>query len=382
MHAPSVGEGLQARAVLELVRARHPEMQLAYTFYSPSAEPFADSLAVDFADYLPFDTAGDARVALDALRPSALIFSKLDVWPVLVDEAARRGVPLGLVSGSLSAVSSRQGGLAAGLLRESYQRLDRVGAVSEEDAGRLVHLGVLREHITITGDTRYDQAWDRARRTTKRAPLLSPLVSARPTLVAGSTWPPDEAILLPAWLALRRDVTDARLIIAPHEPNEAHLRPILEWAGTQGLAVARLGSSDAGPADVVVVDRVGVLGDLYGLADAAFVGGGFHAAGLHSVLEPAAFGVPVAFGPRNHNSRDAAALLDQEGGAVVSTVDETIEVLVHWLGDASVRARAGTAALSVVEHGRGAAEQSYQLIMELLEAAKSTGSASGGGTQD
>ncbi|MHB1225395.1 MAG: glycosyltransferase N-terminal domain-containing protein, partial [Gemmatimonadaceae bacterium] len=97
MHAPSVGEGLQARPVLQLARQRQPGLQLAYTFFSPSAASFARALAVDFADYLPFDTAGDARAALGALRPDALVFSKLDVWPVLVAEASRRGVPLGLV---------------------------------------------------------------------------------------------------------------------------------------------------------------------------------------------------------------------------------------------------------------------------------------------
>ncbi|HEU4586056.1 MAG TPA: glycosyltransferase N-terminal domain-containing protein, partial [Gemmatimonadaceae bacterium] len=92
MHAPSVGEGLQARPVIELLRASHPELQIAYTHFSPSAERFAGSLGVDFTDYLPFDTRGDARAALDALRPRAIVFSKLDVWPVLAREAAARGV--------------------------------------------------------------------------------------------------------------------------------------------------------------------------------------------------------------------------------------------------------------------------------------------------
>src|SRR5881394_3976918 len=112
MHAPSVGEGLQARPVLALMRARRPDMQLAYTFFSPSAEEFSRSLDVDFRDYLPFDSAGDMRVALDALQPAALVFSKLDVWPELVRQTSRRRIPIGMISATLAAASGRRGRVA------------------------------------------------------------------------------------------------------------------------------------------------------------------------------------------------------------------------------------------------------------------------------
>jgi 3-deoxy-D-manno-octulosonic-acid transferase len=107
--------------------AAGPDLQLAYTFYSPSAEAFARTLDVDFADYLPFDTGGDAAAALDALRPAALVFSKLDVWPVLAAAAAKRRVRTGLVSATLSAGSSRRGGLAGLALRDAYATLAAVG---------------------------------------------------------------------------------------------------------------------------------------------------------------------------------------------------------------------------------------------------------------
>lgn len=366
MHAPSVGEGLQARAVLDLIRHRHPDVQLAYTFFSPSAEPFARSLGVDFTDYLPFDTVGDARVALDALRPTALVFSKLDVWPILAAEAHERGVRLGLTSGTISVVSSRQGRLAGQLLREAYQLLDRVGAVSETDAERLVELGVQPDRITVTGDTRFDQAWQRAQSVDRAGPLLGPLDSDRPTLVAGSTWPSDEEVLLPAWIALRQDLPDARLVIAPHEPSEIHLRSIERWAADCGLRAARLSDPAAAAADVVIVDRVGVLGELYALGQIAFVGGGFHGAGLHSVLEPAAFGIPVVFGPRHQNSREATILHRMRGGDAVATVDETIEAIGTWFVDADARQEAGRRAREMVERGTGAAERSYRMVVELL----------------
>jgi 3-deoxy-D-manno-octulosonic-acid transferase len=367
LHAPSVGEGLQARVVIELVRQRRPDIQLAYTFFSPSAEAFARQLPVDFTDYLPFDTTADAHVVLGALKPSALVFSKLDVWPVLVGEAARRRVQLGLISGTVSDVSSRSGLVATALLHECYEALDRIGAASEADAERIIELGADRERVEVTGDTRFDQVWQRARNVNKASAALAPLVTRRPTLVAGSTWPSDEAVLLEAWPAVRRDIHDARLVIAPHEPTPEHLQPIEAWASAQRLSLARVGTPESSGADVILVDRVGVLGDLYSVATAAFVGGGFHGAGLHSVLEPAAYGVPVAFGPRHSNSRDAVMLARSRGGDTVVTVDETIEVLEQWLGDATAREHAGSNARAFVQRGLGAGERSYQLVMRLLE---------------
>lgn len=368
MHAPSVGEGLQARVILELVRQRRPDVQLAYTFFSPSAESFARSLDVDFADYLPFDTRGDARAVLDSLRPDALVFSKLDVWPVLAEEASSRGVRLGMVSGTMSESSSRTSSFATALLHDCYERLDAVGAISEADAERIAHLGTPMSHISVTGDTRYDQAWARAQSVDRAGELLGQYDS-RPTLVAGSTWPSDEEVLLQAWPMVKHDVPEARLVIAPHEPTASHLEPIERWAQERHLTCARLGNDGAPGADVVLVDRVGVLGELYAMATAAFVGGGFHSAGLHSVLEPAAYGVPVAFGPRHANSRDATLLHRSRGGDSVATVDETIEVLVHWLSDPVAREAAGTAALGVVQRGLGAAERSWELVMRLVEPA-------------
>lgn len=366
MHAPSVGEGLQARPVLQLARSRRPELQLTYSYFSPSAATFASALDVDFTDYLPFDTTGDSLAALDALRPSALVFSKLDVWPTLVREASARHVPLGMVSATLAEGSSRRRGAAAGLLRGAYSRLDRVGAIGPSDAERLVELGVARNAITVTGDTRYDQVWARARATDPASPLLAPLASDRPTLVAGSTWPADEAVLLPAWLATAREVAGTRLVIAPHEPAPGHLLPIERWADGAGVRLARLGTPGVADADIVLVDRVGVLGELYALATVAYVGGGFHAAGLHSVLEPAAFGAPVTFGPRWQGSRDAGLLASGGGGASAADEYELTRHLVGWLGDPAARAEAGGKARATVENGLGAAERSFELVNALL----------------
>jgi 3-deoxy-D-manno-octulosonic-acid transferase len=364
LHAPSVGEGLQALPVIELLRARRPDIQIAYTFYSPSAERFARGLEVDVTDYLPFDTFSNAAAILSTLRPDALVFSKLDVWPALTETAASRGVPVGVVSATLPPGSGRRGPFARALLTDAYQAIDRVGAIDEGDAERLREQGVRADRLQVTGDTRFDQVWARARR---RPPVfVERLRSARPTRVAGSTWPTDEEHLLPAWQKAREKIPDARLIIAPHEISESHLRNLARWARAASLRVSRIDADDASSADVLIVDRYGVLGDLYSLADVAYVGGGFHSAGVHSVLEPAAFGAPVLFGPRHERSREATELVLADGGATIKGLADLTIRLDDWLGSAPAREVAGAHARAMVQAGLGAAERSYELVMALL----------------
>ena len=366
IHAPSVGEGLQARPVIAFLRERHPQLQIAYTFFSPSAAAFAAGVGADFCDYLPFDTFGDSDAAVRALKPTALIFSKLDVWPMLVERAVAYGARVGLISATLAQESARTSTMASWLLRDAYHTLDAVGAIDSRDATRLIQLGVRADRVHVTGDTRYDQVRDRAAAADRGGTLLAPLASTRPTLVAGSTWPSDEAPLLEAWRTVFGKLPQARIIIAPHEPTAAQLTNIERWADQLQLRLARLGAASQTQADVVLVDRVGVLGDLYALADIAFVGGGFHGAGLHSVLEPAAFGAPVLFGPQHRASRDATRLLADGGGFAVTSAQELATRTLFLLTETEARATAGGRARALVESGLGAAEKSATLVEQLL----------------
>jgi 3-deoxy-D-manno-octulosonic-acid transferase len=368
VHAPSVGEGLQARAVIEALRARRPDVQVVYTYFSPSAERFAATVPAEFADYLPLDSAPDVRRALDALQPDAIAFSKTDVWPVLTREARLRGVRLALLSATLPPGSSRLSVAARALLGPAYRRLDAVGAITEADAGRFGRLGVPAARLRRTGDARFDQVWGRAAAADRASPLLRALAGPLPTLVAGSTWPEDERRLLPAVAAVRAGGAPVRLVLAPHEPTPAHLAETEARLAALGVPHRRLARVEGGeaPAACVLVDRTGVLGDLYALADVAYVGGGFGTAGLHSVLEPAAFGAPVIFGPRHANAREAAELV-REGGAFVVDDAEALEArLRRLLTDPDARRVAGGAARAYVAAGLGAAERGAALVEGLL----------------
>jgi len=373
VHAPSVGEGLQAKPVLEALRAEAPGWQLAYTFFSPSAERLARTLPADVADYLPLDRPVDVAAVLDALKPTALVFSKLDVWPELTLAAARRGVKLGLISATVSPHSSRLRWPTRGWAEPAYRALDRIGTISEDDGRRLEQLGARRSALEVTGDTRYDSVAERAERFDRTRDPFARLAIARAgtfTIVAGSTWPSDEAVVLPAFVDLVAQVPSARLVLAPHEPNPDHLAGITQLAAKLGLPrPVRLSQVEhTSPAPVIVVDRVGILADLYALADVAFVGGGYHRAGLHSVLEPAVFGVPVAVGPHWHMSRDAALLLER-GGAVALASDGRHALHSQWLvwhHDPATRKKAGDAGKKLVREGRGAAERTTELVKRLV----------------
>lgn len=367
VHAPSVGEGLQALPVIQRYKSAHPDTQIVYTFYSPSAEKFSRTVGADFADYLPFDTRDDSARAIEILAPTAIVFSKLDVWPILVEQAVVSGVKTALLSATVPESSKRRSSLALMALRDAYSSLDTVGAIAPGDAKRLLEMGVRSDIMTVTGDTRYDQTWARANtRSARRDELIDRYGDSRPTVVAGSTWPSDEKRLLPAWMQLRRLIPNARLIIAPHELTASKLHAIEKWAAECSLTLSRTSESEPRTTDVVLVDAYGILGDIYAVAHAAYVGGGFHDAGLHSLLEPAAFGAPVLIGPMHTDNRDAG-LLVSGGGAVRCPGPGDISArLQAWFTNSALLEKAGASARRVVEAGIGAADRSTELLEHLL----------------
>lgn len=369
VHAPSVGEALMAQAIIGSLRELRAEVQVAFTFFSPSAERVAARVGADVSGYLPWDTAGPVRRALDALRPAAVAYVRTEVWPVLGREAARRGAALALVNAVLPESSSRLRPASRFLLGPAYRRLDAVGAVTEAHARRFSRLGVAPERVRTTGDARFDQVWARVRAGGANGALVERVRDpAVVTLVAGSTWGADEARLVPAF-ARARSTRPMRLVVAPHEPDEAHLRPLEAALDAAGLAHARLAAVERGTGPlpgVVVVDRIGVLADLYRAGEIAYVGGGFHAAGLHSVVEPAALEVPVLFGPRHANAREAAELAGAGGGFVVADEEALAARILALAADEEARREAGAAAVAYVRSQLGGARRNAELVLEVM----------------
>ncbi len=372
IHAPSVGEGLQARAVLEALISRVPGLQSAYTHFSPSAEALARSMPATVAEYLPWDIPTVIRPTLEAVAPDLVVFTKTEVWPTLVEEASRRSIPVAMVGAALPPGAGRARPLARAFLRSTWERVSALGAISEADAEGFRSLGVPSAVVQVTGDPGIDSAARRARAADPEARYLAPFHrDPRPTVVAGSTWPADDDVLLPALEQARSGVPRLRVILAPHEPGRAHVRDILGRLGRGGWRAATLkdvkDAGDAGDVDAVVVDRIGVLAHLYTVGTVAYVGGGFHDAGLHSVLEPAAARLPVVFGPKHQNARAAADLLECEGAREATDSGTLADTLSGWLRGGEARDYAAGRAFGYIERHLGAADRSAALLVGLLE---------------
>ncbi|HET6778929.1 MAG TPA: glycosyltransferase N-terminal domain-containing protein [Gemmatimonadales bacterium] len=369
-HAASAGEGLQAEAVLRELRRRSPSCQMVYTHFSPSAAGLAARIAADVADYLPYDTASNVDQLLDALKPDLLVFAKLDLWPELSTRASTHGADVAIVAGTVSPGSSRLRWPARMILQPGYRVVAAAAAVSPEDAARLVTLGVDPERIRVLGDPRFDSVVEKVAGMRAQDPLLR-FGRGAPTLVAGSTWPEDEEVLLRAYAGIRSVYPSARLILVPHEPAEHHLKRIERAAVGAGVPPPVRLSAAVDATALLLIDRLGVLAGLYGAGTMAYVGGGFGRAGLHSVLEPAAWSLPVTFGPRWTNSRDAALLLDGGGGTALppgtkAAITALEKLWSDWIRDDAGRMEQGRNARQVVERGRGASESSAEMLLQLI----------------
>jgi 3-deoxy-D-manno-octulosonic-acid transferase len=275
-----------------------------------------------------------------------------------------------MVAATVSPESGRLRWPARVLSREGYRAVGLAAAVSDDDAARLARLGVGSDRIRVLGDPRFDSVVQRISGIDRDDRLLR-LGRGAPTMVAGSTWPGDEAVLLDAFARVHARRPDARLILVPHEPTPRHLAAAEQAARGAGVPAPVRLSVATGPAPFVLVDRVGALATLYGAGTMAYVGGGFGRAGLHSVLEPAAWGVPVAFGPRWRQSRDAALLLEVRAAEALTSDgsrggEELYRIWRRWIEDEVLRVTQGEQARSVVERGRGASRRSAEMLGQAI----------------
>ena len=382
LHGSSAGELAGAIPVVDLVRAQRPDLQLLVSYSSPSAESVLEELAADYAGYPPLETMAACREALERSRPDAMVFAKLDAWPALTRAAAELEIPLGMINATVRPSSSRLRGPGRQLLVPSYGRLDAVGAVSDEEIERLELLGTRKQAIQVTGDASFERALERvdgARQassgSSRRLPVGTP---GQVRLCAGSTWPEDERVLVEAMAVLTASretgADDLELILVPHEPDASAVKRIRDLCMGHLGVEPRLWSARAAPVGAaspgsgmpppLIVDVVGFLAELYLECDLAWVGGGVGGEGLHSVVEPAAAGLPVLFGPVY--DRWEARQMVQRGIAVEAEPDLVPSILSGLAGDPSRRAEMGGEARRYVESGRGATEASARLVMALL----------------
>ena len=352
LHAASLGEFEQGRPVLTELRRRLPDWAVVVTFFSPSGyERCKDTELADVVAYLPPDHPDRAREWIDLLRPSLAVFVKYEFWYDHLRALHEAGVPTFLVAGSFRPDQPffRWYGSA---WRDMLGWFTHFAVQTEAD--RLLLAGLGLHNVTVTGDPRLDRTAMLAE-SSFTDDRLAAFCTDRPTLFAGSVWPPDVALLSEVWPTFRGRW---KLVLAPHQLREEELT---EWQQRFG---AERYTRTAEGSDVLLLDTIGILSRSYRYGDAAYVGGAF-GSGLHNTLEPLSYGLPVIFGPKYHKFPEAVAARAGGGAFSIGTAGELASVL-EKLSDTDFRHEAARAQLGYRDAHRGAGRRTAALLTKLL----------------
>lgn len=326
IHSAS-GEIEYARPVIREFKKAHPDIPVLVTFSSPSAKAILRNLSdVDAWAALPWDFEKSLNKFISNWNPRVLLFSRTDVWPVLAETARQRKIPSILFSATFADNSSRLRGLTRFLTRKSLNALSQIHCVAHEDVANL-HALQVRTPIYVTGDTRFDQVFHRL----QNPKALKNELIATPedfVFIAGSTWPEDEAVLIPA--LAHSKTTGIRTILAPHEVSAQHLKALTDQLEAASLSYVLYSQVQEWPRNsILIIDQVGILAELYTWANLAFIGGSFKKQ-VHSVMEALAAGLPVMVGPHHQNNREALFYQKKNfsSGMIVQVVHSSEDVLV------------------------------------------------------
>jgi len=370
IHSSSMGEFEQARPLIENLKRKFPLGSVIVTVFSPSAyDHLKDYKEADYLGYLPLDSKKNANRFLDLVKPDAAIVIRHDIWPNHLYQLQKRHIPCILANCSISLPPSAWHKLFPGASRFIHGAFDEIYTISHQAKDYCLAHNWGRGKVEMIGDTRYDQVALRAKRAEDIVEPLRKFKDGRPGFVMGSTWPTDENVLFPALAKLQNDGIKLWMVIAPHEPTPAHLAQIesnLQGFGLHSHRFSELDNSDVGKNDILIIDKIGILASLYALGELCFVGGAF-GPGIHNVLEPAALGKAVIFGPRNKNSFEAGRLISRGVGFACNNIDEIYETLKTLLEDPSKMKLLGEKAEALVEENLGAADRITQRLTNLIK---------------
>ena len=368
VHAVSVGETQAAQPLVKRLLGEPRAQPVTVTTTTPTGSARVGELLGDqvFHVYFPFDLPWAVDGFLDRVRPRLLIMVETEIWPNLLARCAQRGIPTLLANGRLSARSARGYARLDGFARETFGSLGAVAAQTTADAERFVALGAPAAKVRVTGSMKFDVA---IRGSVKeQADVLRRDWGAdRPVWVAASTHEGEEEAVLEAHRRVLAEAPAALLVLVPRHPERFERAAQLVRRASLTMVRRTERASVTASTAVFLGDTMGELPIFLGASDVAFVGGSLVDIGGHNVLEPAAFGVPVVFGPHMHNFVAISdLLLAADAARQVHDAEHLAEVVLCWLGDASERTRVGENGRRVVEANRGALERTWQMVAALL----------------
>jgi 3-deoxy-D-manno-octulosonic-acid transferase len=366
VHAVSVGEVVAVSRLVEELDARLGRGSVAISTTTRTGQQLArERFGAGRCFYFPIDLPWVVRGAFHALRPRVLVLAESELWPNVLAECAGERVPVVVVNARISDRSLPRYQRLRRWWRPFLEMLTLVLAQSAEDARRFVAIGVPESRVRVGGNLKFDARPPRSATVVDR--LRAQLPSGAKVLVAGSTLEDEERVLLEAWPAICARTRNAVMVLAPRHP-ERFARVAALAREKKALLVERStwdGSAMAA-GSVFLLDSIGELGSVYGLATVAFVGGSLVAAGGHNPLEPARLAVPVVMGPRYENFRDAVELLRGADGLRVVKREDVGEAIAALLADTEAAAAMGARGKKAFEAQAGATERAVQAVVGLL----------------
>lgn len=356
VHCASLGEFEQGRPLIEKIKSEHPSIQIILTFFSPSGYEVRKNYPLaDLICYLPLDTPRNSNKFLELIQPDLAIFVKYEFWYFFLEQLDRRKIPCVLISAIFRPQQhffKSYGGFFKRMLfffRHIF--------VQNTTSAEILKKAALT-HYSLAGDTRVDRVLKLAKE--KRSfPEIKAFVGHAPVLIAGSTWPADEEILLPFLL---NDLPQHwKSIIAPHEIDERHIQKIEKLASGRAIRYSQLSKTDpAKEYSILIIDNIGMLSALYQFGQIAYIGGGF-GRGIHNTLEPITFGLPVIFGPKYQKFEEAVNLSEQ-GGAFPMQSYEDLKKIFYQLTDTFFYREASQKAKDYIHTNQGASQKIYSFL--------------------
>ena len=360
-HAASLGEFEQGLPLIERLRREHPSRKILLTFFSPSGyEVRKDYKGADVVCYLPFDSPTAARRFIKLARPEMAFFIKYEFWRNYIDVLFKKSIPIYSVSSIF-----RPGQIFFRWYGRKYarclRRITHFFVQNERSVELLRSIGVT-DNVTIVGDTRFDRVID-IRNIAKSLPIVEQFAQAQDgapqpfVLVAGSSWQPDEDILLDY---INRH-PEIRLVIAPHVVNDTHIQEIEQKLTTPALRYSKATLENVQNYRVLIIDGYGLLSSIYRYATVAYVGGGF-GVGIHNVPEAAVYGIPVIIGPNHQRFAEAVALIENGGCKNIENAEDFTTIMDDFLENPSHITAAGSAAGHYINQNAGATPVIYQHV--------------------
>jgi len=359
MHVASLGEFEQGLPILERLRTEHPEHRLVLSFFSPSGYEVKKNTSVaDVVIYLPMDSNYKAKRFLELVNPELAIFVKYEVWPNYLHHLQKRNIPTLLIS---AIFSERQIYFKpfGGFMRKSLGKFDHY-FVQDENSKKLLE-SIEIKNSTISGDTRLDRVSEILKQN-NQLDFMDRFKNNQLCLVAGSTWPEDEQILINY---INNTNEKVKVVIAPHEIRPAHIAKITSALNKKTLCYSDLGDQNLKEIEVLIIDTIGLLTKIYSYANIAYVGGGF-ATGLHNTMEPAVFGIPIIIGPQFLGFKEVEDLIKEGGIMPISNQDSFNNLMGELLNNPISIRNIGDINANYINSNRGAADLIMKHISKIM----------------